>query len=120
MDNVMKADFSLFEENLTPPAFACFRELFENVKKTIMAGGKRESYEVPLTHLMEAGDIADVDTVAKTIREIIACMVKFRKEDYLMFIPFFASVCIENGLIRYSIPRELEQVMPTATVAVER
>lgn len=116
MDKTKQADFSIFKESLSPATFGCFREIFENAKNTIKKGSMQGRYELPLKLVMEAGSIGDVDAVAKSIKEIIQCKVKYKKEDYLIFFPFFASVCIEDGMVRYTIPRELEEVIPSISI----
>ncbi|MRR06281.1 MAG: hypothetical protein EG828_04965 [Deltaproteobacteria bacterium] len=103
------ADFSSFKTRLTPPALACFRVLFENAREMLAKQGPQQSYEVPLANLISLDEVADVESVAESIREIIQCRVQQKVGEYMYFYPFFASVSIESGAIRYRVHQELEE-----------
>jgi hypothetical protein len=108
MSNTNSADFSSFKTNLTPPALSCFRVLFENVREMLAKQGPQQIYEVPLDQVIFSVEVADAETVAQSIREIIQCKVAQKVDEYMFFYPFFASVSIEGGKIRYRIHKDLE------------
>ena len=62
------ADFSSFKTRLTPPALACFRVLFENVREMLAKQGPQQSYEVPLANFISLDEVADVESVAESIQ----------------------------------------------------
>ncbi|MEA5115016.1 MAG: hypothetical protein VB050_13425 [Geobacteraceae bacterium] len=111
------AKFSMFEAKLNPAAFSCFRVLFENVRDLLAAGKKTEGYEIPVASFFEKCNVDDLQTVADAIREIIQCRVEIKKGEYLYFYTFFNSVSIENGIVRYTLPPEVENVIPSAIIA---
>jgi hypothetical protein len=109
MSNTNSADFSSFKTRLTPPALACFRVLFENVREVLDKQGPQRSYEVSLAHVLSSAAVGDAESVAELIREIIQCKVEQKVGEYMYFYPFFASVSIESGTIRYRVHKELEE-----------
>ncbi len=110
------AKFSMFETRLNPAAFSCFRVLFENVRDLIAAGKKAEGYEIPVASFLERDNVDDLQAVADAIREILQCRVEIKKGEYLYFYTFFNSVSIENGIVRYTLPPEVEEVIPSAAI----
>ena len=108
MSNTNSADFSSFKTKLSPPALACFRVLFEDVRKMLATQGPQQMYETSLDHVLSLNEVADAETVAQSIREIIQCKVAQKVDEYMYFYPFFASVSIEGGKIRYRIQKDLE------------
>ena len=109
MSNKNSADFSSFKKELSPTALACFRVLFENTRETIATQGPQQKYETSLDDVLSLNEVADVESVAQAIREIIQCKVEKQVENYVCFYPFLASVSIEAGKIRYSIHRDIEE-----------
>ncbi|RQW85832.1 MAG: hypothetical protein EHM79_10935 [Geobacter sp.] len=109
MGNTNSADFSSFKKVLSPTAFACFRVLFENTRETIATRGPQQKYETSLDDVLSLSGVADVESVAQAIREIIQCQVEKHVENYVCFYPFLASVSIEAGKIRYSIHKDIEE-----------
>ena len=103
------ADFSSFKNELSPSALACFRVFFGNVRETIATKGPQQKYETSLNDVLSLEELADVESVAQAIREIIQCKVEKKIENYACFYPFFASVSIEGGKILYSIHRDIEE-----------
>lgn len=113
------AKFSMFESRLNPAAFSCFRVLFENIRDLIAAGKKAEGYEIPVATFLESDNVDDLQTVADAIREIIQCRVEIKHGEFLYFYNFFNSVSIENGIVRYTVPPEVEGVIPSATITAK-
>lgn len=116
MDMTAQAKFSMFEAKLNPEAFSCFRVLYENVRDLIAAGKKPEGYEIPVATFLEKSGVDDVESVAEAIRAIIDCKIDVKKGDYLYFYSFFNSVCIEKGVIKYTVPPDIEKIIPTAII----
>ncbi len=114
-----QAKFSMFEAKLNQEAFSCFRVLFENVRDVIEAGKKPEHYEIPVTLFLEKSGVGDVEQVAEAIRAIIECKIDVKKGDYLYFYSFFNTVCIEKGVIKYTIPPDVENFIPTARITAK-
>ncbi len=112
-----EAKFSMFEDRLNPAAFSCFRVLFENVREQAAAGDARGRYEIPVASFLERSGAANVESVAEAIREIIQCKVEVKKDEYLYFYSFFNSVSIEDGIVRYTLPPDVENAIPTAAIA---
>jgi hypothetical protein len=107
-------NLSALESGLSPSSFAVFRVLYENARSIIIQEGTRELYEKPLSELMSESDSKEVEAVANSIREIVQRMIECKKGDYLLFLPFLKSISIENGIIRYSLPREIEGFIKTS------
>jgi hypothetical protein len=105
------ADFSSFKTRLSPAALACFRVLFGNVSEMLAQHGSQQMYETPLDTVLSLDEVENVESVAASIREIIQCKVEVKSNEYLYFFPFFASVSIEGGKIRYSLHKEIEDVI---------
>jgi hypothetical protein len=108
MSKKNSADFSSFKKELSPTALACFRVLFGAIRETMATQGPLQKYETSLDEVLSLNEVADVESVAQSIREIVQCKVEVKVDNYVCFYPFFASVCIEKGMIRYSIHREIE------------
>lgn len=102
------ADFSSFKNELSPTALACFRVIFGNIRETLAKQGPQQKYETPLNDFLSLSEVADVEAVAQSIREIIQCKVEKKVDTYSCFYPFFASVSIEGGKIRYSVLKDIE------------
>lgn len=102
------ADFSSFKNELSPAALACFRVFFGNIRETLAKQGPQHKYEAPLDDFLSLNEVADVEEVAKSIREIIQCKVEKKVDTYSCFYPFFASVSIEGGKIRFSVLKDIE------------
>ncbi len=111
MDEMTDVNFSAFVSRLSPSAFACFRVLFENAREKIMKEGPQGTYEKALAELMDESGSNEIESVANSIREIIQCKVDCKEGEYLYFFPFLTSISIEGGIIRYSLPREIENAM---------
>lgn len=109
MSNNNSADFSSFKKELSPTALACFRVLFENMREAIATRGPQQKYETSLNDVLSLNEVADVETVVQSIREIIQCKVEKKVDSYVCFYPFLASVSIEGGKILYSIHRDIEE-----------
>ncbi|MHC1696996.1 MAG: hypothetical protein AB9919_02800 [Geobacteraceae bacterium] len=108
MSTKNSADFSLFKNELSPTALACFRVIFGNIRETIAKQGPQQKYETPLDDFLSLNEVADVEAVAQSIREIIQCKVEKKVDTYSCFYPFFAKVSIEGGKISYSILKDVE------------
>ncbi len=106
-------NLSAFENRLSPVALACFRVLFGNARDRISLDGPRKMYELPLDGFIEASGAGDIETAARSIRDIIQCRVEMKKGDALYFFPFLASITIEKGIVRYSLLPELESELPS-------
>jgi hypothetical protein len=117
MSETTRADFSSFESRLSPCALSCFNELLVNAREKILRDGPQPIYEAPLAEVLEASGAEDAEAVAQSIRDILECRVQLKKSEYLYFFPFFASVAIERGMIRYSLPPELHDALPAVTVS---
>jgi hypothetical protein len=117
MSESTRADFSSFENKLSPCALTCFNELLGSARERILRDGPQPLYEAPLAEILEACGAENVDAVAQSIRDILECRVELQKKEYLYFLPFFASVAIEKGMIRYSLPPELHDALSAATVS---
>jgi hypothetical protein len=117
MSETTKADFSSFESKLSPCALSCFNELLGNVRERILLDGPQPNYEAPLDEIIETSGAEDVEAVAQSIRDILQCRVEMKMGEYLYFFPFFASVAIERGVIRYSLPKELHDSLSDEPVS---
>jgi hypothetical protein len=117
MSETTKADFSSFESKLSPSAFACFNELIGNARERILRDGPQPIYEAPLAEILETCGVDNAEAVAQSIRDILQCRVELKKGEYLYFFPFFASVAIERGMIRYSLPPELHDALSAVPVS---
>ena len=111
MGEQINLNFSAFGTELNAGAFACFRALYVNAQNSINKSGPQATYEKPLEELLEASGNRDVAGVANSIREILQCKVECRQGDYRYFFPFFTSVCIENGMVKYGVQREIESAI---------
>ncbi|NMC72800.1 MAG: hypothetical protein GYA56_00280 [Geobacteraceae bacterium] len=114
MSETTKANFSSFSSKLSPCALTCFNRLLENVRETFLQEGPQPIYETSLAAMMEMCGAEDADAVAQSIKDILQCRVEMKKCEYLYFFPFFASVAIEKGVIRYSIPLEMNEALSAA------
>ncbi len=114
MDEISEINLSALESELSPSSFTVFRALYENARNVITKEGTRESYEKPLNALMAECGSNEVEAVANSIREILQRLIECKKGEYLLFLPFLKSICIENGIIKYSLPREIECYMKTS------
>lgn len=108
MSTTNSADFSSFKNDLSPTALACFRVFFGNIRETIAKQGPQQQYETSLDDFLSLNEVADVDALAQSIREIIQCKVEKKVDTYSCFYPFFATVRIEGSKIRYSVLRDIE------------
>jgi len=54
---------------------------------------------------------SDMEAASNAIREIIQHKVECKEGEFLYFFPFMTSICIENGIVKYSLPREIENFM---------
>jgi hypothetical protein len=117
MHETTKADFSSFESKLSPCALSCFNELLGNARERILRDGPQPIYEAPLAEILETCGAEDAEAVAQSIRDILQCRVELKKAEYLYFLPFFASVAIERGMIRYSLPQELHDALSAVPVS---
>ncbi len=111
MSNQNSADFSSFKKMLSPASLACFRMLFENVRELLARNEVPETYETSLEDVLSLDGIDDVEAVAQSIRDIIKCNIELPVKKYLYFFPFFASVSIEGGKIRYRLHKEVEEAI---------
>ncbi len=113
MSETTDINLSALESGLSSSAFAVFRSLYENARKSIIQEGPRELYEKPLEDLMSESESKEVESVANSIREIIQRMIECKKGDYQIFLPFLKNISIESGIIKYSLPREIESYIKT-------
>lgn len=114
MGEITGINLSALKSKLSPSSKAVFRVLHENARDIIIRDGSREKFEKPLSDLMsECGDM-EVETVAESIREIVQHMIECKKGEYLIFMPFLKSISIENGIIIYSLPQEIEDYIKAA------
>jgi hypothetical protein len=111
MGEKISVSLSAFEVKLSPVALACFRVLFGNAKDRVTQDGPQKIYETPLAVFLERSGAGDIEAAAQSIREIIQCRAEIKKGDILYFVPFLASISIENGIVRYSLPMEFESVI---------
>ncbi len=114
MNETVNINLSALESELSPCSLAVFRAMYKNARDVINSEGPRESYEKPLSQLMSDSGITEIETVANSIREIVQRVIECKRGEFLIFQPFLKSVCIENGIIRYSLPREFEGYMKSA------
>jgi len=117
MSEETQADFSVFKSRLSPQAFACFKVLYENIRKNAGQFGQQKRYEVPLADCLGEGASGDIETAAGCIKEIIQCKIQIRKDEYVFYFPFFSFVCIEDGMIKYSLPSEIENAVPAVALS---
>jgi hypothetical protein len=109
-------NLAAFGSRLSPPAHAVFRSLYENARDMIVEEGPRESYEKPLAELMEECGLAETEAVADAIKEIIQRRIDYKKDEFQYFFGFFASIIIEDGIIKYGLPREIEDAIPQSGI----
>jgi len=115
MGEEIALNLSAFQNKLSTTSFACFRLLFDNARERIAQDGPLQSYELPLPLLLELDGADDIEVVAQHIRDILECMVEMKKGEYLYFFPIFSSISIEKGVVRYTIPADIERAMPTVS-----
>jgi hypothetical protein len=111
MSETTKANFSSFTSKLSPCALSCFNQLLDTVRERILRDGPQPIYEASLGAMIETCGAEDAEAVAQSIRDILQCRVELKKGEYLYFFPFFASVAIEKGVIRYSLPLEMNEAL---------
>lgn len=109
-------NFSAFVSGLSPSALAFFRLLFENAQQTISKNGPQAVYQKSLNDIFTTTGCNDIEEAAKDIREILQRKVECMEGDFLYFFPFVTSICIEEGFVKYSLPKEVEDVMPQVPV----
>jgi hypothetical protein len=117
MSKTAKADFSSFARKLSPCALSCFNELLATARNRILRDGPQPLYEASLAGTIETCGAEDAEVIAQSIRDILQCRVEMKKGEYLYFLPFFASVSIESGMIRFSLPQELHDALPSVPVS---
>lgn len=115
MGEEIALNLSAFQNKLSATSFACFRLLLDKARESIAQDGPLKAYELPLPLLLELKGTDDIEAVAQTIRDILECMVEMKKGDYLYFFPIFSSISIEKGVVRYSLPAEIERAIPTVS-----
>jgi hypothetical protein len=108
MSTKNSADFSAFKKELSPTALACFRVFFGSIRETLAKQGPQQKYETPLDDFLSLNEVADLEALAQSIREIIQCKVELKIDTYSCFYPFFSTVSIEGGTIRYSVLKDVE------------
>ena len=111
MSETTKANFSSFSSKLSPCALSCFNQLLDNARERFLREGPQPIYEASLATMIETCGAEDAEAVAQSIRDILQCRVEMKKGEYLFFFPFFASVAIEKGVIRYSLPQEMNEAL---------
>jgi hypothetical protein len=116
MGEMMEINLPAFGSRLSPSAFGVFRSLYENARDIIVDKGPQALYEKPLAELMDETGLGEMEAVADSIREIIQRRIEYKKGEYQFFFAFFASIYIENGIIKYGIPQEIEGAMPQARI----
>jgi hypothetical protein len=109
MSTTISVDFSSFKKELSPAALACFRVLFENIRESTSTQGSQQKYEVSVNDILSLNEVADVEAVAQSIRDIIQCKVEMKVDNYVCFYSFFTAVSIAGGKVCYSIHRDLEE-----------
>lgn len=114
MSETTDINLSALESGLSPSAFAVFRSLYEYARNNIIQKGPQELYEKPLQELMSESGSKEAEAVANAIREIIQRMVECKKGEYQMFLPFLKTISIESGIIKYSLPKEIESYIKTS------
>lgn len=117
MNETTTADFSSFASRLSPCALSFFNELLAIARERILLEGPQPEYEASLSGIIERCGAEDGEAIAQAIRDIIGCRVQMKKGDYLYFFPFFTSVAIERGVIRYSLPTELNDALPADSLS---
>jgi len=116
MGEEISVSLSAFEVKLSPVALACFRVLLGHARDSVAQDGPQKVYEKPLSDLLEESGASDIEAAAQSIREMIQCRAEIRKGDVLYFVPFLASISIESGIIRFSLPMEFESVITSVPV----
>ncbi len=108
MNEITGINLRSLESGLSPFSAAVFRALYANARKIITRKGQLEFYEKPLAQLLKETGCGEVETVAGSIREILQRMIECKKGEFLVFLPLLKSISIEKGVVRYSLPREIE------------
>lgn len=116
MGEEFSVSLSAFEVKLSPVALACFRVLLGHARDSVVQDGPQKVYQTPLAELLEQSGADDIEAAAQSIRDIIQCRAEIKKGEVLYFVPFLASISIENGIIRYSLPMEFEDVITSIPV----
>jgi hypothetical protein len=111
MGETAAINFSAFVTGLSPSALAFFRILFENAQAKIVKDGPQSVYEKSLDIFLSKAGCSDMEEASKAIREIIQRKVECKEGEFLYFFPFMTSICIENGVVKYSLPKEIENFM---------
>jgi hypothetical protein len=111
MGETAAINFAEFVTGLSPSGLAFFRILFENAQTRIMKDGPQSMYEKSLAEFSDKTGCSDMEAVSKAIREIIQRKVECKEGEYLYFFPFVTSICIEDGVVKYSLPKEIENFM---------
>ncbi|HOI17482.1 MAG TPA: hypothetical protein PK036_14170 [Geobacteraceae bacterium] len=111
MSGTTEVNFSSFTSKLSPCALSCFNRLLDTVRERILREGPQPIYEASLAAMIETCGAEDAEAVAQSIRDILQCRVEMKKDEYLYFFTFFTSVAIEKGVIRYSLPREINEAL---------
>jgi hypothetical protein len=111
MSETAAINFSAFVTGLSPSALTFFRILFENAQTQIKKDGPQTMYEKSLAEFSVNTGCIDMEEASKAIREIIQRKVECKEGEFLYFFPFMTSICIENGIVKYSLPREIENFM---------
>ncbi len=107
-----KMNFTAFGGNLSPNAKVCLKLLIGNARGKIVKEGPQSLYELSLAQVLKESGSTQIDSVAKSINEIIQCKVEVKEGDFQYFFPFLSSIRIEAGVIKYTIPREVEEQLP--------
>lgn len=111
MGETAAINFSAFVTGLSPSALAFFRILFENAQSIVIKEGPQTMYEKSLAEILSKAGCSDMEAASNAIREIIQRKVECKEGEFLYFFPFMSSICIENGIVKYSLPREIESFM---------
>jgi hypothetical protein len=111
MGETAAINFAAFVSGLSPCALALFRILFDNAQTKIKKDGSQSVYEKSLAEILSKTGCSDTEAAANAIKEIIQRKVECKEGDFLYFFPFMTSICIENGVVKYSLPKEIENFM---------
>jgi len=111
MGETAAINFSAFVTGLSPSALTFFRILFENAQSIVIKEGPQTMYEKSMAEILSKAGCSDMEAASNAIREIIQHKVECKEGEFLYFFPFMTSICIENGIVKYSLPREIENFM---------